>query len=133
MSNIDNDGDDNQNDLDMGDIPDDSGVAEDQTAINCDIEDNTENRGSGVGPLPNLHISEDGDRDVLGKDINPYLTNPSTFILGVLGVIFYFLSPFSMKFLCANRIAPDGTPRSAASHLGLYCLPMSHKRDARLK
>ena len=37
-----------------------------------------------------------------------------------------------MKFLCANRIAPDGTPRSAASHLGLYCLPMSHKRDARL-
>ena len=32
-----------------------------------------------------------------------------------------------MKFLCANRIAPDGTPRSAASHLGLYCLPMSHK------
>ena len=32
-----------------------------------------------------------------------------------------------MKFLQANRIAPDGTPRSAASHLGLYCLPMSHK------
>ena len=26
-----------------------------------------------------------------------------------------------------NRIAPDGTPRSAASHLGLYCLPMSTK------
>ena len=23
-----------------------------------------------------------------------------------------------MKFLCANRIAPDGTPRFAASHLG---------------
>ena len=48
-----------------------------------------------------------------------------------------FLSHFSMKFLCANRIAPDGTPRSAASHLGLNCLPksnkmpMSHKRDAR--
>ena len=38
-----------------------------------------------------------------------------------------------MKFLQANRIAPDGTPRSAASHLGLCCLPMSHKRDARLK
>ena len=30
-----------------------------------------------------------------------------------------------MKFLCANRIAPDGRPHSAASHLGLYCLPMS--------
>ena len=38
-----------------------------------------------------------------------------------------------MKFLKANRIVPDGTPRSAASHLGLCCLPMSHKRDARLK
>ena len=38
-----------------------------------------------------------------------------------------------MKILEANRIAPDGTPRSAASHLGLFCLPMSNKRDARLK
>ena len=37
-----------------------------------------------------------------------------------------------MKFLCANRIAPDGTPRSATSHLGLCCLPMSHKKDVRL-
>ena len=37
-----------------------------------------------------------------------------------------------MKFLCANRIAPDGTPHSAASHLGLYCLHMPHKKDARL-
>ena len=37
-----------------------------------------------------------------------------------------------MKFLCANRIAPDVTPRFAASHLGLYCLPMSHKKDDRL-
>ena len=54
--------------------------------------------------------------------------------LGVLGVIFiFFLSHFSMKFICANRIDPDGTPRSAASHLGLYCLPMSHKKDVRLK
>ena len=34
-----------------------------------------------------------------------------------------------MKVLQANRIAPDGTPRSAASHLGLCCLPMSHKRE----
>ena len=37
-----------------------------------------------------------------------------------------------MKFLQANRIAPDGMPRFAASHLGLFCLPMSHKKDARL-
>ena len=46
---------------------------------------------------------------------------------------FLFLSHFAMKFLQANRIAPDGRPRSAASHLGLCCLPMSHKEDARLK
>ena len=52
--------------------------------------------------------------------------------LGVLGVIYIFLSHFSMKFLCANWIAPDGTPCSVASHLGLCCLPMSHKKDARL-
>ena len=32
----------------------------------------------------------------------------------------------------SNRIAPDGTPRFAASHLGLFCLPMYHKKDARL-
>ena len=37
-----------------------------------------------------------------------------------------------MKIMCANRIAPDGMPRFAASHLGLFCLPMSHKKDARL-
>ena len=40
---------------------------------------------------------------------------------------------FSMKILYASRIDLDGTPRSAASHLGLFCLPMSHKRDAWLK
>ena len=37
-----------------------------------------------------------------------------------------------MKFLKANSIAPDETPHSAVSHLGLYCLPMSHKEDASL-
>ena len=43
-----------------------------------------------------------------------------------------FLSHFEMKFLCANRIAPDAMPRSAASHLGQCCLPLSHKKDALL-
>ena len=62
-----------------------------------------------------------------------YQLNESTFIFRGVRCDFYFLFNFSMKFLQANRIAPDGTPRSAASHLGLYCLPMSHKRDARLK
>ena len=77
---------------------------------------------------------------IKGK-FHPYLTNgfsyryhlgESTFIFRGVWIDFLFLSHFSMKFLCANRIAPDGAPRSAASHLGLYCLPMSHKRDARL-
>ena len=37
-----------------------------------------------------------------------------------------------MEIVSANRIAPDGTPRFAASHLGLFCLPMSHKKNAKL-
>ena len=53
--------------------------------------------------------------------INPYSTNgffhhyqldESTFIFRGVRSDFYFSSDFSMKFLCANRIAPDGTPRS---------------------
>ena len=32
----------------------------------------------------------------------------------------------------ANNGDPDQTPRSTASDLGLYCLPMSHKRDTKL-
>ena len=63
--------------------------------------------------------------------INPYLTSgfshhyhleESTLIFRGVRSDFYFLSHFSMKFLGANRIAPDGTPHSAASHLGLFCL-----------
>ena len=37
-----------------------------------------------------------------------------------------------MKIFSANRIAPDGMPRIAASHLRLFFLPLSHKKDARL-
>ena len=37
-----------------------------------------------------------------------------------------------MKFMSANRIAPDGTPRLAASHLGLFCLAISHIEVTRL-
>ena len=48
-------------------------------------------------------------------------------------LIFFFLSQNSMKFLCANRIASDETPHSAASHLGLFCLPMYHKKNVSLK
>ena len=57
-----------------------------------------------------------------------YQLGESTFIFWDIRCVI-----FSMNFLQANRIAPDGTPRFAASHLGLFCLPMSHKKDARLK
>ena len=54
--------------------------------------------------------------------INPYLTNgfshhyqlgESTFIFRGVRSDFYFSSHFSIKFPCTNRIASDGTPRSA--------------------
>ena len=56
-----------------------------------------------------------------------YQLGESTVIWGESGVIlnFYFI------FRCASRITPDGMPRFA--HLGLYFLPLSYKRDARLK
>ena len=53
--------------------------------------------------------------------VSPYLTNgfshhyqldESTFIFRGVRCDFYFLSHFSMNFLCANSIAPNGTPRS---------------------
>ena len=48
-------------------------------------------------------------------------------ILGVSGVLFHF-------YTISNRYSedPDQTPRSAASDLGLHCLPMYQKWDARL-
>ena len=45
--------------------------------------------------------------------------------------IFIFI-PFQKIFLLANSEYPDQKPRSAASDLGLHCLPMSQKWDARL-
>ena len=45
---------------------------------------------------------------------------------------FSFVFHFWMKFMKANRIAVDGTPHFEESHLGLFCLAMSHKKDARL-
>ena len=64
---------------------------------------------------------------------HPYHLHKSIFIFRCIGSIFFsFLFHFSMKIMSANRIAPDGTPRYAASHLGKLCLPLSHKKDARL-
>ena len=60
-----------------------------------------------------------------------YHLGESTFIVGDIWSVFEFLLTSMMNFLKANRIAPDGTPHSAASHQGLYCLAMSHKKEAR--
>ena len=38
-----------------------------------------------------------------------------------------------MPVINANSVDPDQTPHSAASDLGLHCLPMSHLWDARHK
>ena len=38
-----------------------------------------------------------------------------------------------MPVVNANSVDSDQTPRSAASDLGLHCLPMSHLWDARHK
>ena len=74
--------------------------------------------------------------------LNPYLMNgfshhnqldESTFIFRGIRSEFRFSYKFLMKILFANRIVTDGTPHSVALHLWLYCLPMSHKKDARLK
>ena len=48
-------------------------------------------------------------------------------------MILKMLLHFPMKFLQANRITTDGTPRFAASRPGIYCLSMFHTKDARLK
>ena len=47
-------------------------------------------------------------------------------------VVFYIFLQLLIERLYANSRDPYETPLSAASDLGLRCLPMSHKKDARL-
>ena len=61
----------------------------------------------------------------------PYHLDKSTFIFRGIRSIFSLLHQFLMKIKIAKRIAQDGTMRFAMSHLGLFCLPMFHKMDAR--
>ena len=58
--------------------------------------------------------------------------SPLLILRGGKGGIFFIFISFSMKFMCANRIALDGMLCFAVSHLGLFCLPMSQKKDAGL-
>ena len=52
-------------------------------------------------------------------------------ILGLLGGIFHFIQVLK-ETLFTNRGEPDQTLHFAATDLVLHCLPMSHKKDARL-
>ena len=56
-----------------------------------------------------------------------YPLDVSTFILGVLGVIFIFISIFD-KFPMSKQNSPRSDIAFTASILGLFCLPMSEKR-----
>ena len=76
-------------------------------------------------------------------EINPYLTNGFSHHYHLGESIFIFRDIRSVLFLNLitffneNSPSKQNSPRwdavSAASHLGLFCLPMSHKRDTRLK
>ena len=46
-------------------------------------------------------------------------------------MIFFISIQILIEFLLANSGYPDQTPHSVASDLGLHCLAMSHKMDAR--
>ena len=50
----------------------------------------------------------------------------------VAGYISLILCFVESPLFNANSVDPDQTPRSAASDLGLYCLPLSLLWDARL-
>ena len=63
---------------------------------------------------------------------HPYHLDESTLIiLGASGVIFHFYFIFREKHVSKQK-SPSGKQCFAASHLGIFCLPMSHKKDARL-
>ena len=51
--------------------------------------------------------------------------------LGASGVILIFIQYFHE--IPPSKLNSTFQARSAAFHLGLFCLRMSHKRDARLK
>ena len=73
-----------------------------------------------------------GNPLVTNRLSHPYHLNESIFTFRDIRGNFSFLFHCSTKIISANRIASDGMPRYAASHLRLFCLLMSHKKDARL-
>ena len=64
-----------------------------------------------------------------------YLNSLDQFISSLRGVwlVLIITMFFEMSVVNANSVDPDQTPHSAASDLGLHCLPLSHLQDARHK
>ena len=94
--------------------------------------------GPDLGPncLPRLSADDTGKQRGNPLEANglshPYHLDESIFIFRGLRGNFSFLFHFSIKIILAMRIAPDGTPHFAASRPGLFCVPMSHKKDTGL-
>ena len=65
-------------------------------------------------------------------DVHPYQLDKSISNFRSVWCTFSFLFYFELKFLLANSEHPYQTRHSAASDLGLHCLPMSQKWDVRL-
>ena len=51
--------------------------------------------------------------------------------LSSVWLVVLLLCFIEMPVINANSVDPDQTPRSAASDLGLHCLPVSHLWDVR--
>ena len=47
-------------------------------------------------------------------------------------MVFFIFIQILIEHSVSNSGVPDQTPRTGASDLDLCCLPMSHKKDARL-
>ena len=64
-------------------------------------------------------------------DLTTIISRASPFpILGAFSILSNFNRTFCIK---ANSEDPDQTPHYAVSDLDLHCLPMSHKKDSRLR
>ena len=63
----------------------------------------------------------------------PLTLDRSIFYIKGVWLVFIIIMFCRISKFNANSVDPDQTPRSAASDLGLRCLPMSFLWDARLK
>ena len=102
--------------------------------LSITISDTNDNTPFFINAPYTFSINENAAPQAIGtvsvSDINPLVTNghshsylESTFIDRGNGSIFFIFISFFDEIHVSNV---------AVSHLGLFCLPMSHKKDARL-